>query len=380
MGKEYQAILREFHEIANELDNPYIAEWKAGGNRVMGYLYSYIPEEIFTAAHMMPFHIRGTGSQGTELSDARFTQVNCSFAKHCLNQVLEGKLDFLDGVVTYDPCDHVQRLFDNWYALRKPSFSHIVNVPKKQGNAQTALYTQELEELVRKLEKSFDIQITDKDLAEAIRLHNEVRDLQKKVSDLRRAECPPVTGEEMLAVMVAGMSMPKQIYKEKLEKLLESLDGVSGENKPKARLMLIGGELDETELLSAIESQGGMVVADSLYYGTRSMWKPVNETEKPIHALAEYYLNERPVDPRIFGTGEERKAFYLEIAKTYAVDGVICVRYPFCDRWSFEQDNVGWFFEESGLPTLRLDCEYIQGTTGQMKTRVQAFIESILEV
>ncbi len=380
MKKGYQEILREFHEIANELDNPYIAEWKTSGNRVMGYIYSYIPEEIFTAAQMMPFHIRGTGSKGTELADARFTQVSCSFAKHCLNQVLEGKLDFLDGVVVYDSCDHTQRLFDNWNALRCPPFSHVVNVPKKQGAAQTALYMQELKRLIQNLEECFKIRISEKSLKEAIRLHNEIRILQKQISDLRHAECPLITGEDMLTVMVAGSSMPKQIYKEKLECLMQSLDGVSSENRPKARLMVIGGELDETALFSTIESQGGMVVADSLYYGTRSMWKCVSEEGDPIQALANYYLNERPADPRLFGTGEKRKSFYLEIAKEYAVDGVICVRYPFCDRWAFEQDNTAWFLEESGLPYLRLDCEYIQGTTGQMKTRVQAFIERILEV
>ncbi|MBM3132872.1 MAG: 2-hydroxyacyl-CoA dehydratase, partial [Chloroflexi bacterium] len=82
-------------EAANTLANPEIQKWKGNGGRVIGYFCSAMPVEMITAAGMLPFRIRATGSQGTELSDAFFSAINCTFPRHAFNMALKGEFDFL---------------------------------------------------------------------------------------------------------------------------------------------------------------------------------------------------------------------------------------------------------------------------------------------
>ena len=135
--------------------------------------------------------------------------------------------------------------------------------------------------------------------------------------------------------------------------------------------------MDSISLVEAIESQGGLVVADSLGYGSRTIRKNVDQTSDPLTACARYQLMERPADPRIFGTSFQRNNDVKNIAQEYNVDGIISFRLLQCDHWGFEQVNLKKYLKKNNLPHLALENEYILGSIGQIKTRVQAFFESI---
>ncbi len=87
--KPKSKLLQEFSEMADVLENPATRGWKGQERRVMGYFCSAIPEEIFTAAGFLPFRMRATGSTSTELSDSYFSNLNCSFVRHCFNVALQ---------------------------------------------------------------------------------------------------------------------------------------------------------------------------------------------------------------------------------------------------------------------------------------------------
>ena len=371
--------LETFQDVANSQENSFVREWKHQGGKVVGCFSSYIPEEIFTAAGLLPFHIRGTGSTGTEYSDSRFTQVNCSVVRHTLNLAMKGEMGFLDGLVAFDQCDHSYRMYHNWLAKVGTPFSHFINVPQKRGIPQTELYYRELIFLKEKLEEHFEIEISDDKLREAIRLHNETRRLQRRLYELKKSNTPSLTGAETLAVMVAGSAMPKKEYNRLLKELLDDLEHFEGQGSDFVRLMIVGGEIDNADLLEVVESQGGLVVSDTLLFGARSMWKDASETGDPVYALASYYLGERPPCPRLVGTGSERYAFIKEIISDFAVDGVVIVRHPFCDMYGFEKDALGNFLKREGISHLKLQTEYVLSGIGQMKTRVQAFLETVQE-
>ncbi len=103
-----------FSEVEATLANPSLTRWKERGGKVMGFFCTMLPEELFMAAGLLPFRMRATGSTGTDLADSYFTNLNCSFPKHCLNLALEGTFEFLDGLVYANSCDHIRRLHDNW--------------------------------------------------------------------------------------------------------------------------------------------------------------------------------------------------------------------------------------------------------------------------
>ncbi|MGB2884337.1 MAG: 2-hydroxyacyl-CoA dehydratase family protein, partial [Dehalococcoidia bacterium] len=135
---------QEFSDAAETLVNPVLQHWKDQGGKVVGYFCSTVPEEIITAAGLTPFRMRATGSTSTEESDAFYSSINCSFPRHCFNQVLTGDFKFLDGIVCVNSCDHVRRIYDNWKRFVPTDFIEMMSLPRKTGPDQVGWYTEEL--------------------------------------------------------------------------------------------------------------------------------------------------------------------------------------------------------------------------------------------
>ena len=370
--------LEEFARATATLANPAIQEWKRQGGKVVGYFCSYFPEEIVTAAGLLPFRMRATGSKATDLADAYMSSINCSFTRHCLDLGLRGEYAFVDGVVWLSSCDHARRIYDNWKRKVNTPFVHIMSLPKKVEKEQVEWYRGEMAILKEALEKHFDVRITDQRLRDAIKLHNETRRLQRQLYELRTRQNPPITGAEVLAVMVASTSMPKREYNGLLRKLLDEVSQQEGNAVYRARLMVLGGILDDPGYIRVIEEQGGLVVTDVLCFGTKIMWKDVpEESDDPLLALARHYIAERPSCARMFGDYPRRADFAKEMVRKFNVDGIIGEKLVFCDLWTVEHYMLEKTFKTLGVPYMTLDREYTPGGVGQIRTRVQAFLEAI---
>jgi benzoyl-CoA reductase subunit C len=368
----------ELAAAAAGIINPSVEEWKAGGGKVVGHFCSHVPIEVMTAAGVLPFRMRGTGSDGTELSDACFSSINCSFPRHTFNQALRGEYDFLDGLICISSCDHVRRVYDNWKQQLQTPYLTIMSLPKKIGDPQVDWYYDEINILRESLGKHFGVEITDDRLHAAIKAVNDTRRLQRQLYELRKREHPPISGAEALAVMVAGASMPREHYNALLRSLLADLENSAGKSGHRARLMIVGSELDDPEYVQIIEDQGGLVVTDSICFGTRTMWVDASETEPdPVRALARYYIQERPSCPRMNGGQPARAEFLQNMVKEFSVDGVIGERMLFCDFWCAEHYMNKADFKEAGIPFIQIDREYILSGKGQLQTRIQAFLETM---
>ena len=372
-------VLQEFQDATKTLANPELQKWKDQGGKTIGCYCSYVPEEVVTAAGMVPFRMRGTGSDSTELADSCLSLINCSFSRHSLDMGLRGEYGFLDGVVWVNSCDHVRRIYDHWKRKIDTPYLYMLSLPKKTTQPQVDWFREEIAMFKESLEKHCGTAITDEHLWEAIKVHNETRRLQKQVYELRKSQNPPISGAETLAVIVASTGMPRQRYNELLRELLDELKSTKdGYSDYRARILLYGGIVDDPAYIEVIEDQGGLVVADSLCFGSRLMWNHVDEgAGDPITALARYYIAERPHCPRMFGDQHNRTQFLLSMIEDFKVDGVISERLVFCDNWTGEQFMVGEDLKERDIPYIRLDREYILTGVGQLRTRVQAFLETL---
>jgi bcr-type benzoyl-CoA reductase subunit C len=370
-----------FAEVAGAIMNPAVREWRAQGKQVVGYFCSHMPTELLMAAGLLPYRMRGTGSEGTELSDAFFSSINCSFPRHTFNLALKGEYDFIDGLVCVSSCDHIRRVYDNWKQNLNTPFLKIMSLPKKVGGPQVDWYREEINILRAELEQHFNVQISDQRLRDAIKLRNQTRGLQRQLYALRKEKHPPINGAETLAVMVAGSAMPAEQYNPLLQSLLGDLqqaNGNTGKTDYRARLMIVGSELDDPDYVEVIEQQGGLVVTDSICYGTRTMWVDVDEqAADPVEALARYYIQERPSCPRMNGDQPRRQQFLQDMIREFEVDGVIGERMLFCDFWCAEHYMNKMDLKEVGVPFLQLDREYITSGKGQLMTRIQAFLETM---
>jgi benzoyl-CoA reductase/2-hydroxyglutaryl-CoA dehydratase subunit BcrC/BadD/HgdB len=291
---------------------------------------------------------------------------------------LEGGFGFLDGVVCVNSCDHIRRLYDVWQRALSTGFVEFLTFPRQSGADQIAWYAEELELLKGKLEQHFDVEITTEAVRQAIQLANRTRRLQREFYELRKRERPPITGAEVLSVMVAGTAMPKQQYNELLGALIGNLDQRDGDGTHRARLLVTGGILDDPTWIGAIEEVGGLVVAEITCFGARLMWEDVDEeASDPLEALARYYLADRPSCPRLYGSQERRSQLAIQMFREFGCDGIVGEKMVFCDQWNVEHYLLGGDLKEAGIPFLSLERSYVTEGMGQMKTRVQAFIETM---
>lgn len=371
--------LKELEKVSGTLLNSYIEEWKTQGKKVLGFNCSYFPEEIVHAAGLLPFRIRGTGCTETALADSYLARANCSFARACLEHLLQGRYDFLDSAVFVYSCDHMCTAHNSWKALGKlPLIENIISVPHTITEYGRKWYREEIANIKERIEDHFDLTITDDGLKEAIIACNETQRLQKTLYEFRERTSPPITGSQSLSVLVADSSMPKHEYNQLLRALLEELEVSEGVSGYEHRLLVSGSVIDNPDMLKIIEDSGGLVVSDTLCFGARKSFRePISEEGDPLDAIADRYYRQ-VLCPRMFDSYPQRFEFAMEIAKQANVDGVILQSIRNCDIHGIDNVMLERDFEKRGIPVLVMEREYdALADAGRLKTRVQAFLERI---
>jgi bzd-type benzoyl-CoA reductase N subunit len=380
ISKEDAAMgaLDAFIEVSETRLNRYISDWKDQGKKVIGYVCSYVPEEILYAADILPVRITGKGVDDTSLADSYLTRVNCTFARCCLEVGLTGGFGFLDGAVFLNGCDHIRRAFDNWEAHEKAlAFMYMLPVPHVIDADGLQWYKEEVIKLKEAVEEYVDVKVTPEKLSEAVSTYNETRRLLRKLYDLRAGDRPPITGAEMLTILSAATAMPKAEFNTLLSSLLEEIETKQGDPDDKVRLLVAGSLMDDPEFLENVENLGAVVVSDALCFGARGFWNLTDETGDPFDALIERYYNHPPC-PRMAGEYPQRLDFVKDQIERAKVDGVILEYIKFCDLHGTDNALLKRDLEKSGVATIELERQYGPlADAGRIRTRVQAFLERI---
>ncbi|UCD85731.1 MAG: 2-hydroxyacyl-CoA dehydratase [Deltaproteobacteria bacterium] len=195
--------------ISENISNEYLENARASGIKFIGYFCSYVPEELLGVKGLSAFRMRAKNTTTTEVADAYLGAFNCTYTRCLLEAILNNEYGFLDGFVFAASCDHLRRLYDNIQYAVSPNFCHILDLPHKSHKNAIDWYAGELSMLRDALASYFGLNITDTDLAEAVRQSNENRRLLAAINELRKLNRPPITGEEMQRLMVASFSLPK---------------------------------------------------------------------------------------------------------------------------------------------------------------------------
>ncbi len=358
--------------------SPEILSAKARGQKVMGWVCTYVPEELLHAAGALPVRISGYARE-TDLQDgtAYFYVNNCSFARSCLQLGLRGEYEYLDGFVAGSTCDAARRLFDLWCNYVPVPFSHVMTVPRKYSERANDLYFTQVLELKKGLEEHLGVGITAQALMNSIALYNESRSLLRALNDLRKLDEPPIDGSQTMEVLNASSRMPKEAFNDCLRGLIRDLDRSKPKGKGKARIMIAGSALNNADFIQSIERIGGLVVTDELCTGTRYWADPVavGNHQEPLKAIARRYLNNFPC-ARMYPS-EERFQRMLHLIREFRVDGVISQTIRYCSPYSNDLPLLSDVLNQNGIPMLSLDVEYGTSGSGQILTRVQAFLEML---
>jgi benzoyl-CoA reductase/2-hydroxyglutaryl-CoA dehydratase subunit BcrC/BadD/HgdB len=192
--------------------------------------------------------------------------------------------------------------------------------------------------------------------------------------ELRKQEYPPISGVESLSVLKAAMTMERNVFNDNLRRLLSSLRKSAPNNAVrKQRILITGSYFDQSSLIELVEQMGAVVVCEDLSNGIKYFEGNVETNEEPIRALARYYLMKSPCARMV--NSETRFKNILELVKAYKADGVIYFSLKFCDSNLIDFPYQKNQLEQNGIPVLFLEGERTLVNMGQLKTRIQAFLE-----
>jgi len=360
-------------------------ELKRTGGKVIGYLSALCPVEILTAAGVVPIRLKGNVSEAVTKADAYMETIICPFVRNVFDSAVKGKYEYLDGIVLSHQCDSIDRTFDVWsYNLEFP-YWHFINYPHVTDKPSLEFTNEILRIFIRSLEKYTGRNITDQALVEAVAAHNKNRRAMRELYSLRKEDTPLISGTEMMKVLVAAMSLPVDESTALIESVTEEVKNRAPRTGDRAaRVMLVGDQIDDVAIVTAIEDPGAFLVMDDLSTGSKMYWGDVDATADPVQGITERYLKKLKFPTTFISAGdayaetlEARFGHMRQYIKEFRVNGVILFIYKYCDPFGFEVPAIKSFVESIGTPVLYIEDEYTTSSLGRVKTRIEAFLEMI---
>ncbi len=359
----------------------YIDKAKEDKKLIFGYYCTSIPVEILEAGNALPVRIRGVGATDTALADSIVSKYNCPFIRCTLNLALQDKFDYLNGLLITNNCDHCRRMYDVWDAKvikDKPNFfmGYISNPHKVSDNARKWI-ADEYKLFKGKVEEFLGMKISNEQIKESIKKHNEARRILYKMHELRSEKKPRITSKEFYGASIASTQMPIDEFNQQASEMLERAQSRTPIEKYRSRLLLAGSIIDSPAFFEMFEEYNSAIVSDELCFGLRSCDRLVDETGDPLKALSKFYYEECKC-PKMMDQFPTRLNGILEQVKKHDINGVVLQRIEFCDLHGTANALLKHKLEEEHhVPVLSIDKEYLPGDIARLKTRVEAFIERI---
>jgi len=359
-------------------DDPFrwARDWKERtGGKAVGFFCCYAPEEIIHAAGALPVRITGE-NRVTSKSGAHLQSYCCSLARTSLDMALTGDLEFLDGTVFVHTCDTMQRLSDIWRLNAGYAFHGDVVLPVRfEGDAALEYMREELASFKRRVSDNIG-PVDDSALAESIRLYNRNRELLAELYRLRREDPGIIPSDEALWLVASSALIEKSEHNAMLEEALAGLKGSSPKPDGKVRLFAAGSVMDQWDFLKMVEEVGGTIVDDDFCTGHRYFDAEVPSDVDPIDGIARRLTDRGSCPCKYLPSGDRANRLLDRIGESGA-RGAIFFQFKFCDPHSFDYPYIKKALDEEGIPSLHLEIEHDSVSTEQLRTRVEALLETI---
>jgi benzoyl-CoA reductase subunit C len=385
-------------------DDPYARAkaWKEGtGGKVIGYFCCLSPEEIIHAAGALPVRITGR-NKATSKSGAHLQSYCCSLARTGLDMALEKDLSFMDGTMFVHTCDTMMRLSDIWRLNAGFAIHGDVVLPVRfEGKSPRQYAHQELDHFRKKMEEYLG-PVQDDALRESIKLYNRNRRLLAQIYSLRRQNPGILPYDQALWLVTSSALMEKGEHNELLQEVLADLEVSSplrgedqgegdtpvpsppggegqGEGDPKdTKLPLfgIGSVMDQWEFLQMVEEIGATLVDDDFCNGRRYFDTEAPEGADPLESIAAR-LWDRQACPCKYHPARDRAACLADRVVECGARGAIFWLFKFCEPHAFDYPPVKKALDEAGVPSINLEIEQGSVSIEQLRTRVEALVETI---
>ena len=237
--------------------------------------------------------------------------------------------------------------------------------------------------ILKPMHENYGVDISDAAIRAAVAEQNEISRIITELGAFRKLDNPPITGYEFAVLVLVTYVCPKYLIVDRLRETLEEVRRrePDAEKNFRVRVAVVGSEIDDPNLIKLIESSGALVVADRFCYGSFPGRQeiPLTDDEDALTQVCRWYLQNTEC-PRQCAAHRVQRRYdrVAELARDFHADGVIYEQMKFCTYWSYERTMASHIMpDEHGIHVLSIDRPYIAGQSGQLRTRVQAFVESL---
>ena len=377
-----------FESLLENADNELVRKAQEDGGLAMGYTCFHIPEVLLNVDNCFSVRLRAPNTGSIDIATYYMSNYTCEFARALLERAIEGGYQFLDALIGVDACSMMNRSMEHFEILQvndKPNFfvTHT-DMPYKITDYTLDSYIRQMRlRVLDRMTEVFGVDTSDAAIRKAVEEHNEVCRIISEISEMRKADNPVITGYEFHVLNLVTYCCPKALILPYLRETLAELKTRKPDKKSpfRARVAIVGSEIDDPSLTKLIEGCGALVVSDRYCFGSTPGREVIEltEDEDALTQICRHYMEVSECaryisDEKVL----QRRETSDRLAKEFKAEGIIYEQMKYCDYWGFDRALVSHVMhDEYGWPVLSIDRLYNNGNSGQLRTRVQAFVESL---
>ena len=379
-----------FEKLLEDANNDLVRQAKAEGKIALGYTCFHMPEVLLNLDNCFSVRLRAPNTGSMEVATYYMCNGSCEYSRALLERAMEGNYKFLDAICGVDLCEAMNRCMENMELLHienenNDKFFYTNTDVAYSDDEDSVVHTVEQlqRKVLNKLHENYGVDISDDALRKAVERHNEICRLITEIGEYRKLENPPITGYGFHVLTLASYTCPKYLIIDKLRETLEEIKTRVPDEKKKYRIrvVVVGSEIDDPDLIKLMEENGALVVADRFCYGSFPGRQEIilNDEEPVLKQICRQYLQKTEC-PRHCAPHrvKHRYDFVNQLVHDFHADGVIYEQMKFCTYWSYERTLASYVMnEEYKIPTLSIDRPYRARSSGQLRTRIQAFVENV---
>lgn len=380
-----------FESLLEDANNELVRRAEAEGDLAIGYTCFHAPEVLLNLGNCFSVRLRAPHTNSMELATYYMANNSCEFSRALLERALEGNYSFLHAMAGVDVCEANNRAIENMEIMHmqgedKEKFFYCnLDIPYSDDeDCVEHICEQVSRKILKPLRENYGVDTSDAAIRAAVREHNEVCRILTEIGELRKLDIPPITGYEFAVLVLVSYTCPKRLVLPLLRETLEEIRTrqVDPEKNYRVRVAVVGSEIDDPNLIKLVESCGALVVADRFCYGSFPGRQEIalTQQEDALTQVCRWYLAKSQSVPRqsALHRVKYRNDHVAQLVREFKADGAIYEQMKFCTYWSYERVIANQIMpRDYGIQILSIDRPYIVGQSGQLRTRVQAFVESI---
>lgn len=380
--------LIEFENLLQEANNELVQQAKADGKLCLAYTCYHIPEVLLNLDNCFSTRLRAPRTGSMDIATYYMSSYLCGFSKALVERGIEGGYNHLNALIGSESCSEMNRCYEHFELLNLVDndkfFVSIADIPFKIMPHTIKHYKRQLQtKLLDKLRDVYGVDISEQAMRKAVEEHNEVCRLITEIGEYRKEENPRITGYEFHVICLVSYVCPKYLIIDKLRETAEELKTREPDEKKnyRAKIVVVGSEMDDPDFTKLMEESGALVVADRYCFGSLPGREEIQLSDNGdvLEEIILHYMKTSEC-PRYMSHDkvEGRKEYVRKLVNDYHAEGVIYEQLKFCEYWGYERALASHIItNDYGIPSVSVDRQYTANASGQLRTRVQAFVESL---